>query len=179
MTHEEKAAWRSSCWSPRRGPGRHITDCQTRLYMKSRQSNVPAIAAAKAAAARPEEEASWASSSRPACRGMGLRDRANAGDRPRHPPVAIFEEICRSAPDLGAPHRRMAGSQRSRPRCDLPPGASAGPHGPVHRPGRAWHHDRERAVRSPALSLPAGILGVRACPVVLGGESFVALAEGL
>ena len=29
-------------------PGRHITDCQTRLYMKSRQSNVPAIAAAKA-----------------------------------------------------------------------------------------------------------------------------------
>jgi hypothetical protein len=46
--------------------------------MKSRQSNVPAIAAAKAAAARPEEEASWASSSRPACRGMGLRDRANA-----------------------------------------------------------------------------------------------------
>ena len=29
-------------------PGRHITDCQTRLYMKSRQSTVPAIAAAKA-----------------------------------------------------------------------------------------------------------------------------------
>jgi hypothetical protein len=29
-------------------PGRHITDCQTRLYMKSRQSNAPAIAAAKA-----------------------------------------------------------------------------------------------------------------------------------
>jgi hypothetical protein len=29
-------------------PGRHITDCQTRLYMKSRQSNVPTVAAAKA-----------------------------------------------------------------------------------------------------------------------------------
>ena len=29
-------------------PGRHITDCQTRLYMKSRHTNVPAIAAAKA-----------------------------------------------------------------------------------------------------------------------------------
>jgi hypothetical protein len=29
-------------------PGRHITDCQTRLYMKSRQSNGPVIAAAKA-----------------------------------------------------------------------------------------------------------------------------------
>ena len=29
-------------------PGQHITDCQTRLYMKSRQTNAPAIAAAKA-----------------------------------------------------------------------------------------------------------------------------------
>ena len=29
-------------------PGQHITDCQTRLYMKSRQTKVPAIAAAKA-----------------------------------------------------------------------------------------------------------------------------------
>ncbi len=29
-------------------PGRHITDCQTRLYMKSRQTNGFAIAAAKA-----------------------------------------------------------------------------------------------------------------------------------
>ena len=29
-------------------PGRHITDCQTRLYMKSRQTKSPAIAAAKA-----------------------------------------------------------------------------------------------------------------------------------
>jgi hypothetical protein len=29
-------------------PGRHITDCQTRLYMKSRQTKAPAIAAAKA-----------------------------------------------------------------------------------------------------------------------------------
>jgi hypothetical protein len=29
-------------------PSRHITDCQTRLYMKSRQTNVPTLAAAKA-----------------------------------------------------------------------------------------------------------------------------------
>jgi hypothetical protein len=29
-------------------PGRHITDCQTRLYMKSRHTQPPAIAAAKA-----------------------------------------------------------------------------------------------------------------------------------
>src|SRR3984885_9101848 len=35
-------------WKDHRLPGRHITDCQTRLYMKSRQTNAPAIAAAKA-----------------------------------------------------------------------------------------------------------------------------------
>ena len=66
-------------------PGRHITDCQTRLYMKSRQSTVPAIAAAKAGfstatayrieadpwRAVPEKEAAWTPPSRPACRGVG------------------------------------------------------------------------------------------------------------
>jgi transposase InsO family protein len=29
-------------------PGQHVTDCQTRLYMKSRQTDAPAVAAAKA-----------------------------------------------------------------------------------------------------------------------------------
>ena len=29
-------------------PGRHITDCQTRLYMSFRQAETPSIAAAKA-----------------------------------------------------------------------------------------------------------------------------------
>src|SRR5712691_12102205 len=42
------AASDSSSREDQRLPGRHITDCQTRLYMKSRQSKVPAIAAAKA-----------------------------------------------------------------------------------------------------------------------------------
>jgi len=96
--------------------------------MKSRQSNVPAIAAAKAAAARPEEEASWASSSRPACRGMGLRDRANA----------LFT-------DLGALGITIASE-----RFD-------------HR----LYHFR------------LAFSGFEHAHVVLGGESFVALAEGL
>jgi hypothetical protein len=33
-------------------PGQHVTDSQTRLFMKSRQSNTPAIAAAKAGFSR-------------------------------------------------------------------------------------------------------------------------------
>ena len=184
-------------------PGRHITDCQTRLYMKSRQSNVPAIAAAKAGfstatAYRIEADPRLpAQKKKPRGRRRpdplaGVWDSeigANAGDRPRHPRggrlrgdlPSTSRDRPGSAPDLGAPHRRMAGSQRSRPGCDLPPGASAGPHGPVrlHRPGRAWHHDRERAVRSPAHHFRLAFSGFEHAHVVLGGESFVALAEGL
>src|SRR5262249_27328091 len=33
-------------------PGQHVTDCQTRLYMKSRQNSAPAAAAAKAGFSR-------------------------------------------------------------------------------------------------------------------------------
>jgi hypothetical protein len=33
-------------------PGQHVTDCQTRLYMKSRQNSAPATAAAKAGFSR-------------------------------------------------------------------------------------------------------------------------------
>src|ERR1700716_4553349 len=65
----------------------------------------------------------------------------------------------------GAPHWQMEGSLRPQPGCDLLPGAPAGPDGPVrlHRRERAWDHDRGHAVRSSALSLPAGVLGLRAC----------------
>ena len=134
--------------------------------MKSRQSNVPAIAAAKAgfstATAYRIEADPRLPSQKKKPRGRRRPDPlAGVWDSEIVPmletapgirAVAIFEEICRrrsrdrpgSAPDLGAPHRQMAGSQRSRPGCDLPPGASAGPDGPVrlHRHGRARHHDR-------------------------------------
>jgi hypothetical protein len=36
----------------RRASRQHITDCQTRLYMKSRQNSAPAVAAAKAGISR-------------------------------------------------------------------------------------------------------------------------------
>ena len=61
-------------------PGRHITDCQMRLYMSFRQADTPTIAAAKAGfsaatayrieqnytAAVTEESAAWPPTSRPA-----------------------------------------------------------------------------------------------------------------
>ena len=134
--------------------------------MKSRQSNVPAIAAAKAgfstATAYRIEADPRLPSQKKKPRGRRRPDPlAGVWDSEIVPmleaapgirAVAIFEEICRrhpeirhgGAPDLGAPHRQMAGSQRSQPRCDLPPGAPAGPDGLVrlHRHGRARHHDR-------------------------------------
>src|SRR4029434_6243619 len=42
----------SSQQKDQRLPGQHVTDCQTRLYMKSRQTSAPAIAAAKAGFSR-------------------------------------------------------------------------------------------------------------------------------
>ena len=93
-------------------PGRHITDCQTRLYMKSRQTNAPAIAAAKAgfstATAYRIEADPRLPSHKKAPRGRrrpdplaGIWDgeivpmlQAAPGIRP----VAIFEEICRRHP---------------------------------------------------------------------------------
>jgi hypothetical protein len=100
--------------------GRHITDCQTRLYMKSRQSNVPAIAAAKAGFStasayrieadprlpaqkkkprgrrRPDPLAGvWDSEIVPMLEGApGIRA------------VAVFEEICRRAPGIAPGVRR-------------------------------------------------------------------------
>jgi hypothetical protein len=60
-------------------PGRHITDCQMRLYMSFRQAETPTVAAAKAGfnaatayyrtgstAAVAKESAAWPPTSRPA-----------------------------------------------------------------------------------------------------------------
>src|SRR4030095_6006645 len=61
LSPEDVVVWRpervgsacdSSCQKDKRLPGQHVTDCQTRLYMKSRQTSAPAIAAAKAGFSR-------------------------------------------------------------------------------------------------------------------------------
>src|SRR5207244_13100761 len=99
---------------------RNITDCQTRLYMKSRQSNAPAIAAAKAgfstasayrigADPRPRSQKKTPRGRRRPDPLAGVWDseivpmlEAAPGIRA----VAIFEEICRRRPEIGAGVRR-------------------------------------------------------------------------
>jgi len=102
--------------------------------------------------------------------------------------VAIFEEICRRHPrssrGCAGPWSaawQMAGSLWPQPGCDLPPGAPAGADGPVrlHRHGRAWIMNRGHAVRAPALSLPAGVLGLRACSCRARRRELRGAAEGL
>ena len=101
-------------------PGRHITDRQMRLYMKSRQTNVPAIAAAKAgfstATAYRIEADPRLPSQKKAPRGRRRPDPlAGVWDSEIVPmleaapglrAVAIFEEICRRHPEIALGVRR-------------------------------------------------------------------------
>src|SRR5712691_5078354 len=133
-------------------PGRHITDCQMRLFMSFRQTETASVAAAKAGFStatayrikedprlpsqkkmprdrrRPDPLAAvWDSEVVPLLKSTpGLR------------PVAIFDEIRRRHPDIGAGIRRTlerrirtAGAERGRAGHHLPAGASAGPAGVV------------------------------------------------
>src|SRR5262249_19013378 len=101
-------------------PGRHITDCRTRVYMKSRQSNNPAIAAAKAwfspATAYRVEADPPLPSQKKRPRGRRRPDPvAGVWDSEIVPmleaapgvrAVAIFEEICRRHPEIAPGVRR-------------------------------------------------------------------------
>ena len=73
-------------------PGRHITDCQMRLYMNFRQAETPTIAAAKAGfstatAYRIEQDPRLPSQKKAPARstggGLGRRGGASAEERPR------------------------------------------------------------------------------------------------
>ena len=88
----------------------------------------------------------------------------------------------RNAADPRAPHPGLAGGERSGSGGHLSPGASAGPDGTVglHGSGRSRRHHCRRAFLDCRLyhfRLPFS--GFEHAHVVLGGESFVALAEGL
>lgn len=183
-------------------PGRHLTDHQMRLYMKFRQTNRTAVAAAKASisiatAYRIEKDPMLPSQKAP--RGRRRPDpladifdaevvpmlKAAAGLRP----IAIFEEMIRRHPELGGGIRRT-----------------------LERRIRAWRaiHGEEQEVIFRQVQVPgrmslsdftdmghAGITiagqpldhrlyhfrlaysGFEHAHVVLGGESFVALAEGI
>jgi transposase InsO family protein len=184
-------------------PGRHITDCQTRLYMRSRQSHVPTIAAAKAgfstATAYRIEADPRLPSQKKKRRGRRRPDPlAGVWDSEIMPmleaapgirAVAVFEEICRRDPAISPGirrtlERRIAGWR-----------ALNGPNRDVifrqeHPPGRMGLSD---FTDMGALGITiAGepfdhrlyhfrlaFSGFEHAHVVLGGESFVALAEGL
>src|SRR6202165_5856969 len=101
-------------------PGRHITDCQTRLFMSYRQSETASVAAAKAgfsaATAYRIEQDPRLPSQRKAPRGRRRQDPLAVvwdgevvpllKSPPGLRPVAIFDEIRRRHPDIGAAIRR-------------------------------------------------------------------------
>ena len=101
-------------------PGRHITDCQMRLYMSLRETKAVHVAAAKAgfsaATAYRIEQDPRLPSQKKAPRGRRRPDPLAAvwdsevvpllKTMPGLRPVAIFEEICRRHPDIGRGIRR-------------------------------------------------------------------------
>ncbi|MGY3328880.1 hypothetical protein ACVILI_006620 [Mesorhizobium sp. USDA 4775] len=184
-------------------PGRHVTDHQMRLYMKFRQTNSTAVAAAKASistatAYRIEKDSrlpSQKKAPRERRRADPLADifqtevvpmlQAAPGIRA----IAIFEEMLRRHPDLGNGVRRTL-ERRVR--------SWRAVHGveqevifrQVHEAGRLGLSDFTDMGKA-GITIAGQPLdhrlyhfrlaysGFEHAHVVLGGESFVALAEGL
>ena len=184
-------------------PGRHVTDRQMRLFMQFRKTNRAAVAAAKAgfspatayrlehdprlpsqkkaprARRRPDPlESVWDSEVIPMLKAApGLR------------PIGVLEELRRRHPELGAGVRRTLERRIRNWR------AIHGPEQEVifrqeHPPGRMGLSDfcdmRDLEVSIAGVPLEHRIYhfrlpfsGFESAHVVLGGESFVALAEGL
>ncbi|MBK79587.1 MAG: IS21 family transposase [Gammaproteobacteria bacterium] len=184
-------------------PGRHITDHQVRLYMKFRRTDTPTAAAAKAgfspATAYRLEANVQLPSQRKTARSRRRPDPlAGIFDEEvvpmlRNAPglraVTIFEELMRRHPEL-TPMIRRTLERRVRAWRAL--------YGPeqevifrqVHRPGRLGLSDftdmNDLAITTGGVPLDHRLYhfrlvysGFEHAHVVLGGESFVALAEGL
>ena len=184
-------------------PGRHVTDQQMRLFMTHKQNHAVPLAAAKAGISRatgfrlqadttlPSQKKTPRSRRRP----DPLADifetevvpllRSSAGIRP----VAVYEELLRRHPGLGIGIRRTL-ERRIR--------AWNAEHGPeqevifrqTHTPGKMGLSDFTAMGKS-GVTIAGEILdhrlyhfrlaysGFQHAHVVLGGESYVALAEGL
>ncbi len=181
-------------------PGRHITDQQATLYMKLRRTHSRQTAAAKAGfststAARLDPDPRLPSQKR-VPRGRRRPDplepywdseilpmlMADPGLRPitilremqrRH--AAFLDDLRRTLERRIRLWQALHGPEREVIfRQEHPPGQLG-----FHRCGRVRRVDRRRAARASALSFPPGVSGWAYVSVVLGGESFVALAEGL
>jgi plasmid stability protein/transposase InsO family protein len=184
-------------------PGRHVTDCQMRLYMTIRQTQPPIIAAAKAgfstATAYRIENDRRLPSQKKMPRGRRRQDPLAAvwdsevvpllKSTPSLRPVAIFDEIRRRHPEIGAGIRRTL-ERRIRTWRALHGAEREIIFRQEHPPGRLGLSDftdmRDRGVSIAGVPLDHRLYHFRLAfsgwehaHVVLGGESFVALAEGL
>lgn len=184
-------------------PGSHLTDHQVRLYMKSRKTDTPAAAAAKASlstATAYRIEGDSRLPSQKAKRRERRRPDPLAGifeeevvplltQTPGLRPVALFEELMRRHPELDPGVRRTL-ERRVRTWRAM--------HGPeqevifrqTHEPGRMGLSDftdmADLAVTVGGVPLDHRLYHFRLAysggahaHVVLGGERFTALAEGL
>jgi len=184
-------------------PGRHITDCQMRLYMSFRQTETPSVAAAKAGfsaatAYRIEQDPRLPSQKR-APRGRRRRDPLSEvwdsevvpllKSAPGLRPVAIFDEIRRRHPEIGVGVRRTL-ERRIRAWRALNGAEQDVIFRQEHPPGRVGLSDftdmGDHGVSIAGVPLDHRLYHFRLAfsgwehaHVVLGGESFVALAEGL
>jgi len=184
-------------------PGRHITDCQMRLYMRLRQTQTTRVAAARAgfgtASAYRFERDPRLPTQKKVPRGRRRPDPLAAvweseivpmlARAPELRAVAIFEEIRRRHSEIGAGVRRTV-ERRVRAWRAL-----NGPDRDVifrqeHPPGRLGLSDftdmRDLGVSIAGVALDHRLYHFRLAfsgwehgHVVLGGERFVALAEGL
>src|SRR3954471_8581069 len=184
-------------------PGRHITDCQMRLYMRFRQAEPPVIAAAKAGfstaiAYRIEQDPRLPSQKKAPRAGRRRDPLASVWDSEVVPllkstpgvrPVAIFDEIRRRHSELGPGIRRTL-ERRIRSWRALHGAERDVIFRQEHPPGRLGLSDftdmRDRGVSIAGALLDHRLYHFRLAfsgwehgHVVLGGESFVALAEGL
>jgi len=184
-------------------PGRHITDCQTRLFMSFRQTETVSIAAAKAGfsaatAYRIEQDPRLPSQKR-APRRRRRQDPLIAvwdsevvpllKSTPGLRPIAIFDEIRRRHPEIGRGVRRTL-ERRIRTWRALNGAEQDVIFRQEHPPGRLGLSDftamGDRGVSIAGAPFDHRLYHFRLAfsgwehaHVVLGGESFVALAEGL
>jgi hypothetical protein len=184
-------------------PGRHITDRQTRLYMSFRQTETPTVAAARAGFAASTgyrfERDPRLPSQKKAARGRRRPDPLGEvwdsevvpllKSTPGLRPVAIFDEIRHRHPEIGASIRRTL-ERRIRTWRALHGADRDVIFRQEHPPGRLGLSDFTD-MGNLGVSIAGEVLDHRLYHfrlafsgwehghVVLGGESFVALAEGL
>ena len=184
-------------------PGRHVTDCQKRLFMKLRKTHTIEVAAAKAGFSRatgyrltadpsvPSKEAAPRGRRRP----DPLADIFDTEvvpileNSPGIRPVGVFEELMRRHPELDPGVRRTLERRIRAWRAEYGPEQEVifrQKHEPGHRGFSDFTHMGPLGVSVVGEPLNHMLYhfrlpwsGFTHAKVVLGGESFTALAEGL